>query len=83
MDTTYSYTNLDITFHTSAIALFKKKFLRILQNQGQAAYLIAGLQEKITYRSAFFPSGSNEARDALQNKVIREIMSKVVREMAS
>ena len=43
---------------------------------------MAGLQEKITYRSAPFPSGGNRARDALQKKTIRETTSELVRDTA-
>ena len=42
-DTSYSCTDLDITFYTSALALFGAEVLYILQSQGQTACLIAGL----------------------------------------
>ena len=44
---------------------------------------MAGLREKITYRSAFFFSDGGRARDALQAKATRRVTSKVVRETAS
>ena len=47
-------TNSDIISHTSALALSGEEVLCVLQSQGQAACLIAGLQEKTTYRSAPF-----------------------------
>ena len=47
-------TDLDITFHTFALALSRGEVLCVLQNRGQAAYLIAGLREKTTYKSAPF-----------------------------
>ena len=46
-DTTYSRTDLDITSHTLALALFGAEVLHVLQSQ-------AGLQEKTTYRSKPF-----------------------------
>ena len=58
-------TNSDIIFYTSALALSDNKVLCILWNQGQAACLIATFQEKTTYKSAPFLSGSGRARDAL------------------
>ena len=60
-----SYNNLDITSYTLALALFKEKVLQVLQNQGQAACLMAGLQEKTIYRSALFLFSGSGARDAL------------------
>ena len=75
-------TDSDTTSHTSALALSGAEVLRVLRSRGQAACLMAGLQEKTTYRSAPFPSGSGGARDALQWKAIGGVTSKVVREMA-
>ena len=49
-----SYTDLGIISYTSTLALSKKKVLRVLQSQGQAACLIAGSREKNTYISAPF-----------------------------
>ena len=48
------HNNLDITSHILASTLFGAKVLYVLQNQGQAACLMAGLREKTTYRSASF-----------------------------
>ena len=73
------YINSDITSHTSALALSREKVLRVLQSQDQAAYLMAGLQEKTTFKSAPFPSGGDGARDALQRKATGGVMSKMVR----
>ena len=47
-------TNSDITPYTSALAFPRAKVLCVLQSRGQAAYLMAGLREKTTYRSAPF-----------------------------
>ena len=77
-----SYTNSDTTFYTSALALSGAEVLRVLWNQGQVACLMAGSQEKTTYRSAPFPSGGGGARDALQRKATGGATSKVVRETA-
>ena len=54
LDITYSYIKLDITSHISTLAFFREDVLCVLQSQGQAAYLIAGLREKTIYRSAPF-----------------------------
>ena len=78
-----SYINLDITFYTLTLALSRAEVLCVLQSQGQAAYLIAGLQEKTTYRSAPFLFGGDRARDALQWKTTRGATSEVVKETAS
>ena len=40
---------------------------------------MAGLQEKTTYKSASFLSGSSGAKNALQKKAIEGAISKVVR----
>ena len=50
----FSCTDLDITSHTSALAFSGAEVLCVLRSQGQVACLIAGLREKITYRSAPF-----------------------------
>ena len=76
-------TNLNIILYTSALAFSRKKVLRVLQSQGQAACLMAGLQKKTTYRLAPFLTSGNRARDALQKKANRGVISKVVRETAS
>ena len=75
-------TDSDTTSYTSALVLSGKKVLRVLQSQGQAVCLMAGSQEKTTYRSAPFPTGGGGARDALQRKAIGGATSKVVRETA-
>ena len=77
-----SHTNSYTTSHTSVLALSRKKVLRVLQSQGQAACLMAGSREKTTYKSAPFPSGGGGARDALQRKATVGATSKVVRETA-
>ena len=77
----FSRTDSDITFHTSALALFEAKVLCVLQNQGQAACLMAGLREKTTYRLAPFWIRwwwSKEVPHALW-KTIEGATSKVVR----
>ena len=79
---TYSYTNLNTTFHILALAFSRKKVLYILQSQGKAAYLMAGLQKKTTYRSMPFSTGSDGVKNALQKKAIRGATSKVVKETA-
>ena len=68
-------TDSDTTSYTSALALSGAEVLRVFQSR----CLIAGSQEKTTYRSAPFPSGDGGARDALQKKVTRGATSKVVR----
>ena len=78
LDTTYSCNNSDTTSHTSVLAFSGKEILRVLQSRGQAVCLIAGLQEKIIYKSALFPSGGGGARDALQKKATRKATSEVV-----
>ena len=65
------------------LALSVKEVLCVLQSWGQAACLMAGLQEKTTYRSALFPSGGSRTRDALQKKATNGAISEVVRETAS
>ena len=50
----FSYTDLDITFYISTLALFGEEVLRVLRSRDQAACLMAGLQEKTIYRSAPF-----------------------------
>ena len=82
LNITYSCIDLNITSHTSTLALSRGEILHVLQSQGQAACLIAGLQEKTTYRSTLFPTGGGRARDALQRKAIGGATSKVVRETA-
>ena len=77
-----SYTNLDITFYTSALGLSRVEVLHALQSKGQAACLIAGLREKTTYRLAPFLSGAGKARDVLQWKATRGATSEVVRQTA-
>ena len=47
-------TDSDITSYTFTLVLFGEEVLHVLQSQGQAACLMANLQEKITYRSALF-----------------------------
>ena len=80
MDITYSYTNLDITSYISVLVLFEKEVLHVLQNQDQPAWLIAGLQEKTSYKSALFPIGGSRTEDALQKKTTGSIINKVERE---
>ena len=41
-------TDSDITSHTPTLDLSRKEVLRVLRSQGQAACLMAGLQEKTT-----------------------------------
>ena len=57
--------NLDITSYTSALTVSEKKVLPVLQNRGQATYLMPGLQEKTTYRSVSFLSNAGRMRDSL------------------
>ena len=47
-------TDSDIIFYISALALFGAKVLCVLQSRGQAACLMANLQEKTTYKLALF-----------------------------
>ena len=82
LNTTYSRTDSNIISHISAIALSGAEVLCVLQSRGQAVCLIAGLQEKTTYRSAPFPSGGSRARDALQRKATEGATSEVARETA-
>ena len=77
-----SHTNLDTTFYTSDLGFSEAEVLCVLRSQGQASCLMAGLQEKTTYKSAPFPSGGGRARNILQWKAIEGAMSEVVREMA-
>ena len=65
LDMTYFYTNLKTTSYILALALFGKGVLCILQSQGQEACLMAGSQEKTTYRLALFPFGSSKAKNTL------------------
>ena len=60
--------------------IFEKKVLYILLSQGQATYLMSGLQEKTTYRLVLFPSNSSRTKDILQKKTTKRTISKVVRE---
>ena len=81
-DITYSCTDSVITPYTSALVFSGKEVPRVLQSRGQTVCLIAGLQEKTTYRSAPFPSGGSRARDALQRKATEGATSEVARETA-
>ena len=56
---------LRYNFYILALVFFGKKVLRILRSRGQAACLIAGLQEKTTYKSAPFSTGGDKIKDAL------------------
>ena len=81
-DTTYSCTNSDTTSYTSVLALSRAEVLRVLWSQGQAACLMAGLQEKTTYRSAPFwigwwwsegvPHALWKATEGATSKVLRK-----------
>ena len=79
---TYSCTNLDTISYTLALIFFEKKVLYVLQSQGQAACLMASLQEKTSYRSTPFATGDGKARNVLQKKTIEEAKIKMVRETA-
>ena len=61
----FSCIDLDITSYISVLALSREEVLRVLQSQGQAACLMASLQEKTIYRSALFLSGDGKLIDAL------------------
>ena len=71
----FPYINLDIIFYISVLAFFRKEVLPIIQSQGQATCLIAGLQEKITYRSTLFPFSDSKAKNTLQKKAPRDVRS--------
>ena len=75
-------TDSDTISHTSALALSKAEVLCVLQSQSQAACLMAGLQEKTTYRSTPFLSGDSRAKNILQWKATGGARSGVVRETA-
>ena len=64
-DITYPCINLDIIFYISALVFSKNKVLRILHSRGQAACLMASLQKKTTYKSAFFLLSGGKTRDIL------------------
>ena len=75
----HSCINLVITSQTLALALSGAEVLYIFQSR----CLIAGLQEKTTYRLALFLFGGSGARNALQKKTTKRARSKVMRETAS
>ena len=68
-------TDLDTTSYTLALALSRAEILHVFQSR----CLIAGSQEKTTYRSAPFPASGGGARDALQRKATGGATSGVVR----